>query len=72
MPDLMPLYILGGIVLFWVIMFFVALYMSRGALQGVGEPLAEERAPVDLASANGNSPSTKTAAARPKAKGGAH
>jgi hypothetical protein len=74
MSDLTPLYFLGGIVAFWVITFFVALSMSRGAMRGVGEPVAEELAGVDLASANGNAPTAKLvgSASGPKTKDGAH
>lgn len=74
MPDLTPLYILGGIVFFWLIIFFTAIYMARRSLQGVGEPLAEELVATDLASANGKTPiaQAKGATSRQKAKGGAH
>ena len=38
----MPLVYLAFVIGFWVILFFVAIFLTRRALHGVGEPLPEE------------------------------
>lgn len=42
------------VVLFWAIIFFVAVALTRRALRGVGEPLANETEETQPASANGH------------------
>jgi hypothetical protein len=43
-----------AVVLFWAIIFVIAVMMTRGALRGVGEPLATETEETQPASANGH------------------
>jgi hypothetical protein len=45
---------LGGVIVFWFIMFLLAIFMTRRALRGVGDPVPEDSGSYDLASANGN------------------
>lgn len=42
------------VVLFWAIIFFIAVTLTRRALRGVGEPLATEAEDTQPASANGH------------------
>ena len=52
--DWMPLVYLAGIVLFWVIVFFAALYMTRRSLSGVGELVLDDVAGHAPPSPNGH------------------
>lgn len=64
--------IYGAIVLFWAIIFAVAVTLTRRSLRGVGEPLAEEAEQSPSASANGRVQGAQTTSAGSATTGGAH
>lgn len=47
-----------GVVLFWSIIFVIAVTMTRRSLHGVGEPMASEAEDTGSASSNGHSQGT--------------
>jgi hypothetical protein len=49
----MPLVFLAAIVGFWALVFFVALFLTRRSLRGVGERLPEENGDAAAPAANG-------------------
>ncbi len=53
MPEWMSLVILGGIVGFWALVFFTAVFLTRRSLRGVGELSAEETGGRGETSLNG-------------------
>ena len=60
------------VVLFWAIIFTIAVVMTRRALRGVGEPLAGEADETQPASANGHIESAQPTASGTTTTGGAH
>ena len=61
----------GAVVVFWMIIFFIAVAMTRRALHGVGEPLAAEQDDIQAGSANGHIQGAETASTGPAKSGGA-
>lgn len=61
----------GSVVLFWIIIFFVAVTLARRALHGVGEPLAVEKEDIQADSVNGHIPDAETASTGTAKSGGA-
>lgn len=59
--DWRPLIILGAIVGFWLIVFFVAVFMTRNALRGVGELPVDDAAAHEAPSPNGHIPAANQA-----------
>jgi hypothetical protein len=51
--GLTPLLFLAAIVGFWALVFFVALFLTRRSLRGVGERLPEETGDSAAPAANG-------------------
>ena len=64
--------IYGCVVLFWAIIFTIAIIMTRRSLRGVGEPLAEDTEQSPSASANGRVQGAQTQGAGSATTGGAH
>jgi hypothetical protein len=66
LETLQPLAFLAAVVGFWTVLFATAIYMTRWALHGVGEPLAADADGLESAdtrsSAPHGSPATVTSA----------
>lgn len=66
LETLQPLAFLAAVIGFWTVLFATAIYMTRWALHGVGEPVAADAGGLDGAdvgiSASHGSPATVTSA----------
>ncbi|HEV7128168.1 MAG TPA: hypothetical protein VGN32_12080 [Ktedonobacterales bacterium] len=72
MIDPAPFLIYGGVVVFWSIIFVVALILTRRSLRGVGEPVPDPEETPTADPATASAPIEVEQGSPTRAAGGAH